>query len=150
MATYLIKSIQTQRLVTTLGNEEAGDPVNTYFGSTMLTFSKALDGSETLTTIKGDSGLYISPGPDEKILIWSEAEFIWNAVLTNATESYYELIPANGQDLYWTQDTNDADEYYVSIRRNKGTQKLTFNDKINLLPGSQVAGDEGIWKIYND
>jgi hypothetical protein len=35
MATYLIKSVQTQRLVTTLGNEEAGDPVNTYFGSTV-------------------------------------------------------------------------------------------------------------------
>ena len=33
MATYSIKNVETQRFVTTLGNEEAGDPVNTYFGS---------------------------------------------------------------------------------------------------------------------
>ncbi len=33
----------------------------------------------------------------------------------------YRLIPANGEDLYWTQDTGD--DYYVSIiRRNKGTK----------------------------
>ncbi|KAF8346142.1 hypothetical protein F5887DRAFT_1073796 [Amanita rubescens] len=90
MATYSIKNVETQRSVTTLSNEEAGDPVSTYFGSTILTFSNTLSGSETFTSIKGDSGLYISPGPDDKILRWSEAEFSWNAVLVDADASYYE------------------------------------------------------------
>ena len=35
MATYMIKSAETKRFVTTLGNEEAGQPVNTYEGSTV-------------------------------------------------------------------------------------------------------------------
>jgi hypothetical protein len=35
MATYSIKNVETQRSVTTLSNEEAGDPVSTYFGSTV-------------------------------------------------------------------------------------------------------------------
>ncbi len=33
MATYSIKNVETNRFVTSLGDEEAGDPVDTYFGS---------------------------------------------------------------------------------------------------------------------
>ena len=35
MATYTIKNVQTSRFVATLGKEEAGDPVYTYFGSSV-------------------------------------------------------------------------------------------------------------------
>ncbi|KAF8346154.1 hypothetical protein F5887DRAFT_1282139 [Amanita rubescens] len=132
MATYMIKNVQTKRFINTIGNEEAGEPVNTYFGSSSLTFSNALDGSETLTSIKGDSGLYINPGSGGlNYPIWSPAEFTWNAVLTDSAESHYELIPANGQDLYWTQ--NRSDEFYVT-----------------LSSGDEITGYQAVWEISDD
>ncbi|KAF8346152.1 hypothetical protein F5887DRAFT_916836 [Amanita rubescens] len=133
MANYMIQSIQMRQYVTS-GNEQPGDSVITAPSAPVgnclyppLAHYDPLSAAQTITTIKDSSnGLYINMVQGSGNLIWSSASYDWNVVRTS--DGYYQLIPADGQDLYWTQDGSGVPD-------------------ITLLSGSSIIGDIAYWTI---
>ncbi|KAF8326435.1 hypothetical protein F5887DRAFT_912529 [Amanita rubescens] len=128
-AVYKIQSVRTQHFLlslTILGKRvETSDGDD--FGHSNFTISPPVSPAvATSCTIRGEDGMFISPGHSKKDIVWDGRRHLWWIVPTLVPGEYeiYHPNAGHGQDLYWYQ--NHHEEPFVGLAPGHGIPQAIF------------------------